>query len=72
MKEKKPETMVSWENRQEAEELLCFLNTLKLEQKKELMAFLQGVRFMKNIVDSGVVAVATPHFYTENSSIEKQ
>lgn len=50
----KTETMLAQENQQEAEEVMGFMEILEQHEKKEFLAFLQGAKFMKNLVAGAV------------------
>lgn len=49
MTEEKMEIMIAQENQQEVAEIVDFLKTLKLEQKKEFLAFVRGAKFMESL-----------------------
>lgn len=50
----KTETMIAQENRQEAEEVMGFMEILEQHEKKEFLAFLQGAKFMKSLAAGAV------------------
>lgn len=47
------ETMLNTENKNEAMEVLEFLEKLNMEEKREFLAFVQGVKFAKEAATSG-------------------
>lgn len=47
------ETMLNAENKNEATEVLEFLEKLNMEEKREFLAFVQGVKFAKEAAKSG-------------------
>lgn len=51
----KTETMISVENKQEATEVMEILNEFTPGEKKELLMFMQGIKYAKSINDRAAV-----------------
>ena len=47
--DKRTETMIAQEDGKEAAEVMGFMAILDGHEKKEVLAFLQGAKFMKNL-----------------------
>ena len=43
------EAIIAKENSEELKEIIAFIETLKKDQMKEFLAFLQGAKFMEKI-----------------------
>lgn len=50
------ETMLATENKQEAAEVMDFLEELNSDERKELIIFIQGIRFAKGMANSPQIA----------------
>ena len=46
---KNMETMIATENQQEATEVMAFLEELEPQEKKDFLAFVQGIRFARGM-----------------------
>jgi hypothetical protein len=49
MTEKNTNTMVPAENKNEAEEVMAFLNELSGQEKNSFLTFIQGIRFARGM-----------------------
>ena len=54
---KRTETMIVQENSKEAAEVMGFMEILNGNEKEQLLAFLQGAKFMKNL-SAGAIKTA--------------
>lgn len=50
------ETLLSAENKPEAEDVIAFVNGLDRDEEKEMLAFFRGVKFGRGLVDERTAA----------------
>lgn len=55
--EKRVKTMLAQEESEEAKEVMGFMQTLDIHERREFLAFVQGAKFVKNLT-AGAVGTA--------------